>query len=127
MATMENMRLPRVALADHQIVDSLAIISSPSRFAQSYDPNDVSSAVNRYWRVVQVDIEDKSNVRLVHQLTDNSQWLDGPLEITVTFDNLKKCDLARRLLVGKVVFYKVIDRTIAGKLVLGQTTWDRPL
>ena len=127
MATMGNIRVPSRALPDRDIVYSMAIMASPELFAQSYDPNDISSMVNRYWRVVRVQIEENNNVRLVHQLPDNSHWLDGPFEISVTFDNLKKCDLARRLLDGKVVFYKVIDGTIAGRLVLGQKTWDRPL
>ena len=127
MATMGNIRMPGGALLDHEIVESMAIMASPELFARSYDPNDISSAVNRYWRVVRVHIEENDSVRLVHQLPDNSHWLDGPFELTVTFDNSKKCDLARRILDGKVVFYKVTGGNIGGKLVLGQTTWDRPL
>lgn len=127
MATMGNIKMTGGPLSGREIVDSTAIMANLDLFAKSYDPNDVSSVINRYWRVVQVEIEENNNVRLVHQLPENSDWLAGPFVIHLTVDNSKKCDLARKLLDGKVVFYKLIGGDIDGKLVLGQRTWDRPM
>ena len=127
IATIGNIKISGGALSDREVVYSKAIIASRDLFAQSYDPSDASSVINRYWRVVRVLYEESTNVCLEHQLPDNAHWLEGPLKIFVTFDNMKQRELARRLLDGKVVFYKIVGGNIAGKLVLGQKTWDRPL